>query len=34
MFGIKHAVTAAYHKQSNGQDERTNQTVKQALVKY
>ena len=33
-MGIKHSVTSAYHPQSNGQDERTNQTFKRALNKY
>lgn len=27
-LNIKHAITSAYHPQSNGQDERTNQNVK------
>lgn len=33
-FGIKHSVSSAYHPQTNGQDERTNQTVKRVLAKY
>ncbi|XP_047137569.1 uncharacterized protein LOC124814062 [Hydra vulgaris] len=33
-MGIKHSVTSAYHAQSNGQDECTNQTFKRALSKY
>ena len=33
-MGIKHFVTSAYHPQSNGQDECTNQTFKRALSKY
>lgn len=32
-FGIKHSITSAYHPQSNGQDERTNHTVKKRLSK-
>ncbi len=31
---VKHCVTSAYHPQSNGQDERTNQTVTRVLSKY
>jgi len=31
---VKQCVTSAYHPQSNGQDERTNQTIKRALSKY
>ncbi|XP_049333328.1 gypsy retrotransposon integrase-like protein 1 [Astyanax mexicanus] len=31
---IKHAVSSAYHPQTNGQDERTNQNVKRVLRKY
>ena len=27
-FKIKHSVTSAYHPQTNGLDERTNQTMK------
>lgn len=33
-LGIKQCVTSAYHPQTNGQDERTNQTIKRALSKY
>ncbi|CAM4619203.1 unnamed protein product [Leuciscus chuanchicus] len=33
-LNIKHAITSAYHPQSNGQDERTNQNVKRTLRKY
>lgn len=33
-FGVRHSITSAYHPQCNGQAERTNQTVKQALAKY
>ena len=32
-FGIRHLVTLAYHPQTNGQDERTNQTLKRRLGK-
>ncbi len=32
-FGIRHLVTAAYHPQTNGQDERTNCTLKRHLSK-
>ncbi len=32
-FGICHLVTAAYHPQTNGQDERTNGTLKRHLSK-
>ena len=32
-FGIKRSVTSAYHPQTNGLDERTNQTLKQHLSK-
>ena len=32
-YGVKHAITAAYHPQSNGQDERTNGTIKRHLSK-
>lgn len=34
LLNIRHAVTSAYHPQSNGQDERTNQNVKSALRRY
>ncbi|KAL3977890.1 ubiquitin-conjugating enzyme E2 D [Sarotherodon galilaeus] len=34
MLNIKHAVSSAYHPQTNGQDERTNQNIKRALRKY
>jgi hypothetical protein len=30
---VKHLVTSAYHPQTNGQDERTNQTIRRALSK-
>ncbi|KAA8592997.1 hypothetical protein FQN60_018452 [Etheostoma spectabile] len=33
-LNIRHAITSAYHPQSNGQDERTNQNVKRTLTKY
>ncbi|KAM3610569.1 uncharacterized protein V6R79_005887 [Siganus canaliculatus] len=33
-LGVKHRITSEYHPQSNGQDERTNRTIKEALVKY
>ncbi|XDV30425.1 hypothetical protein PO909_033350 [Leuciscus waleckii] len=33
-LGVKQCVTSAYHPQSNGQDERTNQTIKRSLSKY
>ena len=35
-FSIRHLVTAVYHPQTNGQDERTNGTLKRHLskVKY
>jgi transposase len=32
-FEIRHLVTAAYHPQTNGQDERTNGTLKRHLSK-
>ena len=32
-FGVRQAVTLAYHPQTNGQDERTNQTLKLRLGK-
>ncbi len=32
-FKIRHLVTAAYHPQTNGQDERTNGTLKRHLSK-
>ncbi|KAL1274360.1 hypothetical protein QQF64_027174 [Cirrhinus molitorella] len=34
MLKIKHAVASAYHPQTNGQDERTNQNIKRTLRKY
>nr|XP_055054586.1 uncharacterized protein LOC129439799 [Misgurnus anguillicaudatus] len=34
VLGVKQCVTSAYHPQSNGQDERTNQTIKRVLSKY
>uniref|UniRef100_A0A8C1ZPY0 Gypsy retrotransposon integrase-like protein 1 n=1 Tax=Cyprinus carpio TaxID=7962 RepID=A0A8C1ZPY0_CYPCA len=34
VLGVKQCVTSAYHPQSNGQDERTNQTIKRASSKY
>ena len=33
QFGIKRSVTSAYHPQTNGLDERTNQTLKARLSK-
>ena len=33
LTGFKHLVTSAYHPQSNGLDERLNQTLKAALQK-
>ena len=32
-FKVKHLITSAYHLQTNGQDERTNRTIKTALAK-
>ena len=32
-FNIRHLITSAYHPQTNGQDERTNQIIKRALSK-
>ncbi|KAL3983586.1 serine/arginine repetitive matrix protein 2 [Sarotherodon galilaeus] len=34
MLNIKHAVSSAYHPETNRQDERTNQNIKRALRKY
>ena len=34
MAGIEHRIANAYHPQTNGLDERMNQTVTKALVKY
>ncbi|KAM3590304.1 uncharacterized protein V6R79_007201 [Siganus canaliculatus] len=34
LLNIKHAIASAYHPQTNGQDERTNQNVKRALRHY
>ena len=34
MAGIEHRVSSAYHPQTNGLDERINQTVTKAIVKY
>ena len=34
MMGTKCNVTSAYHQQSNGQDERFNQTLQRELLKY
>lgn len=33
MAGIEHRISSAYHPQSNGLDERTNQTISCALIK-
>lgn len=33
QFGIKRSITSAYHPQTNGLDERTNQTLKARLAK-
>lgn len=33
-FGVKGMICSAYHPESNGQDERTNQTLKRALSRY
>ncbi|XP_059918084.1 uncharacterized protein K02A2.6-like [Gadus macrocephalus] len=32
-FGVKHRITSAYHPQTNGLDERTNQTLKRSFGK-
>ncbi|KAM3875163.1 vomeronasal type-2 receptor 1-like [Diretmus argenteus] len=34
VLKVKHCMTLAYHPQTNGQDERTNQTLKRQLAKY
>ena len=34
MAGIEHCIASAYYPQTNGLDERMNQTVTKALVKY
>ena len=33
-LGIKQCITSAYHPQANGQDERTNKNIKDAVSKY
>jgi hypothetical protein len=33
-LGVKHCITSAYHPQANGQAERTNHNIKEALAKY
>ena len=33
-LGVKHCITSAYHPQANGQAERTNRNIKEALAKY
>ena len=34
LTGVEQRISAAYHPQSNGLDERTNQTISHALLKY
>ena len=34
MAGIEHRVSSAYHPQTNGLDERMNQTMTKSIVKY
>ena len=34
LFGTDHRISSAYHSQTNGLDERMNQTLKAALVKF
>ena len=34
MTGVKCNITSAYHPQSNGQDERFNQTLQRQLLKF
>ena len=34
MAGVKCNITSAYHPQSNGQDERFNQTLQRQLLKF
>ena len=34
LAGIKQKISSAYHPQSNGLDERTNQTISRALIKF